>query len=247
MPPLIVRSKRSSPLALAVLVLLFERPMHPYEMAATIKERHMEDSIKLRYGSLYTVIENLARDGLIVPRETQRDGRRPERTIYELTPGGEREFRAWMRELLRAPVKEYPQFEAALALLAGLPREEVAALLRERITALRTAAAQTRTTLAETQSQGLPLLFLVETAYHLKMTEAEIEFVEELVGQIVRDGCGWAGSWQRFHEERQSPRTRGAGAAPVPSSPVAGARSPTSRPDRRTTLPAHTNTASGVT
>lgn len=224
MPPLIVRPKRSSPLALAVLVLLFERPMHPYEMAATIKERHMEDSIKLRYGSLYTVIENLVRDGFITPRETQRDGRRPERTIYELTPVGEREFRAWMRELLRAPVKEYPQFEAALALLAGLPREEVAALLRERITALRTAAAQTRAALAETRALGLPPLFLVETTYHLKMTEAEIEFVEQLVEQIGHDGCGWAGPWQRFHEERQR-----------------------AQPGVATPAPRHTKAASGVT
>ena len=49
----------ANPLALAVLALLFERPMHPYEMAATMKERHKEDSIKLRYGSLYTVIDML--------------------------------------------------------------------------------------------------------------------------------------------------------------------------------------------
>ena len=51
------KARLSNPLALAVLVLLFERPMHPYEMAATLKERHKEASIKLRYGSLYTVID----------------------------------------------------------------------------------------------------------------------------------------------------------------------------------------------
>jgi hypothetical protein len=49
----------ANPLALAVLVLLYERPMHPYEMAATLRERRKQDSIKLRYGSLYTVIELL--------------------------------------------------------------------------------------------------------------------------------------------------------------------------------------------
>ncbi len=30
----------SNPLALAVLVLLFERPMHPYEIAATLRIRN---------------------------------------------------------------------------------------------------------------------------------------------------------------------------------------------------------------
>ncbi len=31
-----------NPLALAVLVLLAERPMHPYEIAATLRMRHVE-------------------------------------------------------------------------------------------------------------------------------------------------------------------------------------------------------------
>ncbi len=53
------RQRLQSPLALAVLALLFERPMHPYEMAATMRERHKEESIKLRYGSLYSVVEIL--------------------------------------------------------------------------------------------------------------------------------------------------------------------------------------------
>ena len=35
------------------LALLFERAMPPYEMAASLREWHKEDSIKLRYGPLY--------------------------------------------------------------------------------------------------------------------------------------------------------------------------------------------------
>src|SRR5713101_6908579 len=80
------KPRLANPLALAVLALLFERPMHPYEMAATMKERHKEESIKLRYGSLYTVIDMLLARGLIAAKETLRDGKRPERTVYALTP-----------------------------------------------------------------------------------------------------------------------------------------------------------------
>ena len=53
------RRRVSNPLALAVMCCLAERPMHPYEMAATLKHRHKHESIKLRYGTLYTVIELL--------------------------------------------------------------------------------------------------------------------------------------------------------------------------------------------
>jgi DNA-binding PadR family transcriptional regulator len=59
------KRKVSNPLALAVLACLAERPMHPYEMASTMRERHKDDSIKLNYGSLYSVIELLCRNQFI--------------------------------------------------------------------------------------------------------------------------------------------------------------------------------------
>ncbi len=46
------RTSISNPLALAVLACLHERPMHPYEMASTMRERGKEQSIKLNYGGL---------------------------------------------------------------------------------------------------------------------------------------------------------------------------------------------------
>src|SRR5580704_18877851 len=127
------QSHPSNPLALAVLALLFERPMHPYEMGLILRQRHKEDSIKLRYGSLYTVIELLLKRGMIAARETAREGRRPERTVYEITAAGTEELHDWMADLVSMPAKEYPQFEAALCLLPILPPDEALALLRQRL------------------------------------------------------------------------------------------------------------------
>src|SRR5262245_65975565 len=106
--------------------------MHPYEMGVILRQRHKEDSIKLRYGSLYTVIEPLLRRGFILARATGRDGRRPERTVYEITPAGRDELHAWMSDLIAEPVKEYPQFEAPLGLLPVLPPRGAHAVLRRR-------------------------------------------------------------------------------------------------------------------
>jgi len=50
--------------------------MHPYEMAATLRQRHKKDSIKLRYGSLYTLIDLLVARGLISAKTTSRAGQR---------------------------------------------------------------------------------------------------------------------------------------------------------------------------
>ena len=86
------RRRVNNPLALAVLACLSEKPMHPYEISATLRERGKEQSIKLNYGSLYSVVEALSRHDLIRSRETTREGRRPERTVYEITEAGTTEF-----------------------------------------------------------------------------------------------------------------------------------------------------------
>jgi DNA-binding PadR family transcriptional regulator len=81
------RRRVNNPLALAVLGCLSERPMHPHEISTTLRTRGQESSIKLNFGSLYSVVNSLQKHGLIKPRETTRDGRRPEHTVYEITEG----------------------------------------------------------------------------------------------------------------------------------------------------------------
>ena len=112
------RNPRANPLALAVLVTLYERPMHPYEVSQTLRARAKHESIQLNFGSLYSVVEGLESRGLIRARETVREGRRPERTVYEITDSGTRELTEWLSELVATPVKEYLQFEAALSFIA---------------------------------------------------------------------------------------------------------------------------------
>src|SRR2546425_6058192 len=103
------KRKIGNPLGLAVLALLAERPMHPYEMAATLRERGKEQSIRINYGSLYSVIAALVRAEFIAAKETSRDGARPQRTVYSITASGQAELDDWLRAILREPVKEYPQ------------------------------------------------------------------------------------------------------------------------------------------
>jgi len=193
----------SNPLALAVLALLFERPMHPYEMGVVLKQRHKEDSIKLRYGSLYTVIELLLARGLIVARETAREGKRPERTIYEITPAGRGELHDWMADLVGQPVKEYLQFEAALCLLAILPPDEALALLRQRLRLLEQSAVVLAGQIAGIAAQNFPPLFLVETEYRLALQKAERAFVSDLI-QRIEKGWGPLDLWRGFHEDREA-------------------------------------------
>ena len=117
------KRRMSNLLALAVLSCLSEKPMHPYEISQTLRHRGKDQSIKLNYGSLYSVVESLAKAGLIAARETVREGRRPERTVYAITDTGREEHEEWLAELLSTPTREYHSLEAGLALMAGLAPE----------------------------------------------------------------------------------------------------------------------------
>jgi DNA-binding PadR family transcriptional regulator len=196
------RKRRSNPLALAVMVLLFERPMHPYEMATTLKQRHKQDSIKIRFGSLYTVIDALVADGLIASRETVREGRRPERTVYELTTAGKAEMRDWLRALIGEPVNEYTHFEAGLCLLGALPPGEAIEILRLRQAKLAGDHRELRAALDGVLAMGLPPLYVVEVEYRLCRMEADRQFVEALLRRIEDEGWATSPAWSALHGVR---------------------------------------------
>jgi DNA-binding PadR family transcriptional regulator len=199
------RRSISNPLALAVLACLHERPMHPYEMATTMRERGKEQTIKLNYGSLYTVVDSLAKHGLIEALEARREGRRPERTVYQLTEAGRARLDSWMSELIAQPVKEYPQFEAALTLLPVLHPDAVVDLLRTRIRLLEKEIAEVRAVLTAAHDAGLPRLLLIESEYHLVLREAELSWVRGVAGELEAGTLEGQDGWRHVYETGEMP------------------------------------------
>ena len=179
-----------TPLALAVMNLLIEEPMHPYEMKSKMKGRGHDQVIKLTGGSIYDTVERLEQGGFIQAQETSREGRRPERTVYAITDSGRDEITLWLEELLAQPVNEYPQFGAALAFFAHLPKEEVVRLLKIRTALLDGQIAGSERQLTTFLEMGLPRLFLIEGEYSVAMKRAELEWVKNLVHDI-EDGKLW--------------------------------------------------------
>lgn len=193
------RRRVSNPLALAVLCQLLEKPMHPYEMSRTMRLRKKENSIKLNYGALYSVVEKLEKHGLIEAMETVREGRRPERTVYRLTSAGRAEFEDWMAELLGSPVKEFTQFEAALALLGGLPPDDVVALLEQRLFELEMQV-QSYEHAGELAEKQLSRLFYIEWDYVAAMTRAERDWVAKQLEDIKSGRFDGLDMWKELHE-----------------------------------------------
>ena len=198
------RRKVSNLLALSLLNLLMQRPMYPYEMAATLRNRGKDEAIKINWGSLYTIVQNLEKYGFIEAVEVAREGRQPERTTYQITEAGRAELMEWLRELLGVPEREYTRFEAALGESAILPPDDLAGLLRQRLDSLDAANARQQAEV-ETAETQIPRLFMIESEYHLAMRRAEADWVRALLKEFTDGAFPGLDDWRRFHQTGQLP------------------------------------------
>jgi DNA-binding PadR family transcriptional regulator len=180
-----------SPLALATLALLLEKPMHPYELGYTMKMRHLEDSIKLRYGSLYQTVESLERSGAIQATRTERAGQRPERTVYAITDTGRDEFLSSLRELARRHTPDYSLLETALCFIGYLPPYEAADLLDERAAAMQVDLDLQQATLTSLLEAGLLRIHLVEIELRIARRESELRWLRGLIDDIRSARIEW--------------------------------------------------------
>jgi DNA-binding PadR family transcriptional regulator len=193
------RRKISNLLALSLLNLLIERPMYPYEMATTLRQRGKDDAIKINWGSLYTVVQNLEKYGFIEAVDVVREGRQPERTTYQITDAGREELKDWLRELIGEPEREYTRFEAALGECAVLPPNELAGLLQRRLDTLEATIVQHEADLEALVTQ-VPRLFLIESEYHLALRRAEAEWVRNLLKEFTDGSFPGIREWQHYHD-----------------------------------------------
>jgi DNA-binding PadR family transcriptional regulator len=183
---------RPSPLALAVLGLLYGGPLHPYRMQRLIKEWGKDEVINVgQRSSLYKTIKRLHELGLIAVRETTRDHAYPERTVYELTASGRRSLLQWLAEMLSTPRKEFPQFPAALSFAMLLSPEDALAALERRNESLRDAVQRLDDELTG-RAAALPRIALLESEYQRAVTAAELAWVERIVDELRTGALSWS-------------------------------------------------------
>ncbi|MEO7017767.1 MAG: PadR family transcriptional regulator [Leifsonia sp.] len=181
-----------TPLGVAALALLVERPMHPYEMYQTLVQRSEERVVKVRPGSLYHTVDRLAGQGYVRARGTDREGNRPERTTYELTEQGNLAMSERIAEILGAPINEFPQFPLALGEAHNLPVESVIQLLHNRITLLRADLELLAIGIRDIEAKKLPRKYWINVPYIRALTEVQVSWLESLVDDLESGVLSWA-------------------------------------------------------
>jgi DNA-binding PadR family transcriptional regulator len=194
------------PLAMVVLELLHESPMHPYEIQQKIRERQLGRLTKVTVGSLYHAVEKLEKDHFIEVVETSRDGRRPERTTYQLTELGLDTFREEVLTNVSEITTEYPRFAMAAQHLHTVNREEAITELRRRAHALKAELAVTDVMIAELTMQDLEPMFWIDYDYTRAMRQAELDWVERLIDQLTNGDLRWPEAVHRRIQELEEDR-----------------------------------------
>lgn len=181
-----------SPIAVAVLALLAEAPMHAYRMQQLIKERGVDMVVNVRNRSgLHAALERLVRDELVRVHAVERDTRHPERTVYELTTQGRDALLTGLRDSVATPAAEFPLFPAVVSFLHLLDAHDVRQQLDLRVEQLQRRLTETRAVLAASVEHGVPRLHLLEHEYVDAMVSAELDWVRAVSEDIDAGTLTW--------------------------------------------------------
>jgi DNA-binding PadR family transcriptional regulator len=112
-----------------VLGLLLDQPMTGYDIRKHV-QTVLSAATSTSYGTLYPVLHRLLTDGCVVVQEIPQKGRPPKK-VYRITPSGERELTAWLKQPPEAD-KIRREFLLKLYLARHLPRHELLNLLEQR-------------------------------------------------------------------------------------------------------------------
>lgn len=175
---------------LSVLSVLLERTMHPYEIQRLLRLRHKDEFLQLKRGSLYHAIHRLEEARLIQEKETRRDGLRPEKTSYAITPTGETAFHGWLKRLLSTPQPETSSFAAAVGFLVYLSPSDALAALETRSQILQQKIEELDQTLVVVGKQ-IGRIFVIEREYERAITQAEATWILQLVEDLRSKKLKW--------------------------------------------------------
>ncbi|WP_432790498.1 PadR family transcriptional regulator [Brevibacterium sp. K11IcPPYGO002] len=177
-----------SPLAMIVLTLLEEAPMHAYRMQQLIRMREKDAVVNVSSrNSIHQVLTRLERDGLIVPAP---DDAPRARVVYRSTEEGREVLLSWLADTLAHPRNEFPSFPAALSCLPLIAPARLVELLDERLGELDSALAALDPERVR-REYGLERVYVIEDEYRRAVLAAEREWIAALVHDLETGQLHW--------------------------------------------------------
>jgi DNA-binding PadR family transcriptional regulator len=187
---------RRSPLAFVVLATLAEKPLHAYALHSTLVERGKTGVVSIpTRASLYPVLDRLQRSGLVEMLATERESRRPERTVYGVTPAGEALTHEWLLHYLSSGSSELAGFVAGLSFAMLATPKEVTDALEVRRSRLTDERALLVEGLEAGARMGLPDLFQLDDHYRVAALDTDLAFLDATLTRLASGDLAWDREW----------------------------------------------------
>jgi DNA-binding PadR family transcriptional regulator len=180
-----------TPLAISVLALLKEEPMHAYEMYQLLLKRHNHWIVKVKPGSLYHTVERLARHDYVRAVGTERSGNRPERTTYEITPAGDEALTRRVETSIEEYVYEFPIFPVALSEAHNLTAGDAVLRFRRRIEDLDRWLAEIAAAVDSARELQVPEAYWMGADYIRAQVTAERDWLTTTIERIESEDLPW--------------------------------------------------------
>jgi DNA-binding PadR family transcriptional regulator len=129
---------------LLVLWLLAEQPMHGYGIKRALTDGALRLWFVVEDASIYSLLRTLVKQGHAQAIGVERDGDRPERTRYAITPQGRAHYAELLERAFAEPDSAASPIQAALAALPDIADDRLLHALRSRRRALRERLAECR-------------------------------------------------------------------------------------------------------
>ncbi len=162
---------------LLLLGLLRSHEMHGYQLNEFI-DSHLGTSVHLKKPTAYRLLDKMAEDGWVTYRE-EREGNRPPRRVFAITPEGEAAF----QQLLRESLADYQPIvfpgNIGLLFLDAIPPEEALELLQKRRASVAGVLQKAHTHNVHEESYSLMLL------HQIRHLTTELEWLDEVIAQLA--------------------------------------------------------------
>jgi len=169
---------------LVILGLLRQRALYGYEIKQIIED-HMGDWTSIAFGSIYFALDKLAEEGFIEKIGVEQQGKRPSRSVYEITQSGRDEFLRLLREGWQQIEQEHYALDICLFFLDSLPLHEIKDYLRMRLTVLQETLKHIESHRGEQLSNPhVPRLAGAIFDHSLAHTQAELNWLSDFLSKL---------------------------------------------------------------
>lgn len=178
-----------NPKELAILSLINEKPSHAYTLEEKIEHRGMRNWTDIGFSSIYRIITNLEKKGLVESEIIQEDDDARIKKRYTITKKGQSKLKKAVQNALAEPERPKSVFDLGLANIWQLNKEEAISALEQFLQSVKDRQKVMYENWIRSGGKGnIPFLIDALFEHGEVMINAEMKFVEELIEKIKKHG-----------------------------------------------------------